>query len=362
MLTDPSALSHITESLKNDVGSMIAASPTITSDAAARVQGELVPKMVERIAKTAVYGMATNNPKETLAAIQRGDFDKYLDGEGKLQAQRYAEQQQKAQQADENRNYELAKRQEADTAATAHSDYISRLNGTSNEGERRRLVSQAMADQRFNRFGGMKENIRAFSEEVTRQVRDKVDTTPHPEEYRQALNEMFDTARDRPNNLSVQPIRDLFRAGKLNPQEEAQLEARFNALDKPFERNFHDQVLRVERAITSNQLYGPLFVNEPGKLASIVTRIEDDARRQVDEAKKSGRDVTPLLDPNSPQYLFTPAKVQTYLPSAGKLVGDQAAAARGKEKSIAAPTVERVAVNPQTGERLVFRDGKWQKQ
>lgn len=350
---DPSALPQIDVSINHDFDGIIQ-SHGLTAEQAARIRGEVLPKALENAANSAFYGLANKNPDGAKAAAAAGQFDKYWDAEQKEKALRYAETVKRAQQEDENRAYELQKRQENDLRKKTADGYISAI--ISGQGVSAKKVA---ADP--NLGPEERENIIRFQTEHTRQIREERDNIPHPVEYRSLLNDLFQRSKDDPNNLTVQPIRDAFKAGKLNPTEEAQLEARFNNLDKPLERNFHNQMIRVERAISSSPIYGPMSSVNPGKLQMALTQIENDAYGKLDAARNKGEDVTPLLDPASPKYLFKPDVIKSYLTDSQTGLKEAAGTVqRGKvfataaelDAAVKAGTVksgDRITVNGQSG-------------
>ena len=72
---------------------------------------------------------------------------------------------------------------------------------------------------------------------------------------------------------------------------------------------------------------------------------------------KSGEaGVQELFRPGSPSYVLDPSRVNSFMPSKAEIASHATA-----QVAPAAATPEPVAVNPKTGERMVFRGGKWQK-
>jgi hypothetical protein len=327
VLNDPSALPHLAQSVQTDVGAMLEASPTISPADAARVQADLVPKILTTLAKTAGYGMANANPQAAMSAVNEGKFDKYLDAAGKEQVINYADRQRRAQNADDDHLDALAKRQKLDAAEDAMNGYINQIllgRGVS--------AARIAADPKL--LPMQRENLIHFQHQLTMQLREKKETEAHPEIFRAHIDQMFITARDDPNNLEKvrQRIRDSFIKGELNPREEAELEQRFNALDKPMERNFQNQLSRVERTIAGNSALAATFLAEPGKLAVIINTIERDAHAKLDaERNKPDGNLNPLLDPASPQYLFRPEVIQSYITPVKAEIATQADKIRGKE-------------------------------
>src|SRR6267143_2241172 len=174
VLNDPSALPHLAQSVQADVGAMLEASPTISPADAARVQADLVPKILTTLAKTAGYGMANANPQAAISAVNEGKFAKYLDAAGKEQVINYAERQRRAQQADETHAYELRQRQKHEISETAVTGYVNQiLSGQTVSAARLAADPKVLPHE--------KENVIRFQESFTKMLKEKKDNTPHPE-------------------------------------------------------------------------------------------------------------------------------------------------------------------------------------
>jgi len=326
VLNDPSALPHLAQSVQADVGAMLEASPTISPADAARVQADLVPKILTTLAKTAGYGMANANPQAAMSAVNEGKFDKYLDAAGKEQIINYADRQRRAQNADDDHLDALAKRQKLDAAEDAMNGYINQIllgKGVS--------AARIAADPKL--LPAQRENLIHFQHQLTTQLREKKENTPHPENVRAAIDQLFITGRDDPNNLyrALDRIRDGFIKGEFNPSEEAQLEQRYNAMEKPLERNFHNQVLSAQARIKASPLAEAIFRSDPAWGVTVLNKIEYDAHEKLEAARRAKDDINPLLNPRDPKYLFAPEIINSYLTSPKTEIAAQADKIRGKE-------------------------------
>lgn len=323
---DPSALAYITESIKGDVGALVESTPYLSATQAAHVRDELVPKILRSVGQAAFYGMAQANPDEAKLALTRGDFNDYLDAHDKVVAGKFADEVITQKRSNENHERVIAERELKKAQDEKADGYIRNiLTGKSIAGYETDLgISRAE-----------RENIANFQHQHTIQLRDRKENTPHPQTYRQLLQGMFDQADRDPNNLSVKPIRDAFNAGRLNPREEAELEQRFNALDRPMEKSFNAQVRTTERAIRSSIMGNVMATTQPDEFIGLINRIEKDAHDKLDaERKRPGGDVNPLLDPQAKEYLFSPAVIRSYLQTTKQVIQGQAETARTGEPAV----------------------------
>ena len=320
---DPTTLSHISDTVNDSVQSLIQASPYISAEDAAKIKSEVVPKMMKTVASSAFYGMAQSNPDAAIAALHKGDFDNYLDKEGQIRAEAFAREQKSQQYEDQQRARTLQEQQTKEVQAKTEDSYISSI--ISGKGI---VAAKVAADP--NLTAEQRIRISDFQHEHTRQIQENVDNSPHPLEFRKQLNQMFATAQNAPNNLNIQPVRDAFTAGNLNYHEETELEGRFNALDKPMERNFQSQMSHVERAVSSSVQ----FTGQPDKAAAAVNQIETQAHQTLDQWRQQGKDVTPLLDPASRDYLFSPDKIRSSLGTPQQSMAQQAGQIRTAQTNL----------------------------
>ncbi len=120
-MVDPSSMNFAIESARSAINNAIDTAGNLSPADAARARAELLPKMDKSIAQSAFDAMAQANPKEALAALAHGDFNKYADGTTQAQWKKYAEVQQKAQDADAKRD-RLEAKQEAQEKSVAKAE------------------------------------------------------------------------------------------------------------------------------------------------------------------------------------------------------------------------------------------------
>lgn len=323
---DPSSLTDAAKQVEMTAQAYIASHPNLTAGESARLLAG-VPKLKSDLVVSAFSGMVEANPQGAIQVLARGDMNDYLTAPQQAQLKRYAETVDRQQRVEREHQQAVAEKQRKDQGEKAQDGYVQNI-----------LIGKPIRGYETDPLltPGQRENISSFQHSHTMQLRERVDTTPHPQTYRTLLNDMFDTAADpkRANNLSVQPIRDAFKRGELNPNEEANLENRFNSMNKPMERNFHAQMVRAQSILKGSIQYEVLSKSAPDEAISLVNRIERDAYDRLSTVRDSGGDVNPLLDPNDTKnYLFSKAVINSYLAPSGTTLKQGAEQVRAQAKS-----------------------------
>lgn len=96
----------------------------------------------------------------------------------------------------------------------------------------------------------------------------------------------------------------------------------------------------------------------PGAINSFAFELGD----RINAAVAAGKDPRLLVDPTKPENMLRPEILKQFLPAESIDIGaasSKIVASRAAKGKIGGTLPE--AVNPKTGERLVLRDGKWQK-
>jgi hypothetical protein len=89
---------------------------------------------------------------------------------------------------------------------------------------------------------------------------------------------------------------------------------------------------------------------------------------KIKEYRDAKKDPSVLLTPGTPEYFGEFNKVISFLPDPKEMIAREAAKGQATRQITGAPPLERqarptypTAVNPQTGETLILKEGKWQK-
>jgi hypothetical protein len=322
--SDASKLPFVEQSLHQSVQSMIETSPFISADMATKMQAEIEPKIMKEIAKSAAAGIGLSNPDQLIAEIGAGKWDKYFDqgeqGRILLEAQRFKE----ANYRDQEQAWVLKQRAAKDLSDTTAAQYLADLpaKGMSN--------AQVLADPRLDI--GERQRLVSFNHAFAREAADRSENAQHPEAFRQLMTDSIN-AHTGGQDFDAKPWDTAFTTGKISYAEYMKGVARGAAFDRPFERSFNSQMQQVDSTIKSS-MWASMNTAHPEKTAGVINQIESDARAVVDQYRQQGKDVRPLLNPASPEYLFAPTKIQTYMGNRASL----SAGADAVRQSTAAPT------------------------
>ena len=324
---DSSSLAMVQDSVASSIGAMVDHSPNLSATEAARIKAELIPKIQEANARAAFYGDAQRNPDAARAELLKedGKYSKWASQEDINHGLDFADKIKRAQWEDQQHANETADRAQRLMREGIQNDLITQVLSGKN------VSAQVQADARLS--PAERENVINFQHEHTRQLRENIENQPHPAEFRSLMSEVFDTARNNPNALSLDKAQEMYKAGKLNYHEYSEIDARIRSIDKPYERLYNNQIMTIERGIRQM----PDFAGDPNGASQVINHIDMDAHMKVDEYRKAGKDPSPLFDPASKDYLFTPEKLSVYV-APTQTVAEKANAARaGAQPGSTAP-------------------------
>lgn len=365
-MSDPSSLPHITDSIKTDVAALVASNPNLTPAEAARVQNEMVPKVLKSVGMSAFYGMAQANPDAAKAELSKGTFDQYMTGEEQARASTFADQQKRAKLEDDQRAFNFQKEQAEDTAHVKMDGYITAIKSGDST-----ALSKAYADPALQRFPELRENIQHFSDGLVNQKFTQQEHAWRAQEHgvmmqnqsnpvglRDLLTGMRDQYAADPNNISDKPIWDAFKAKQIGyPDLERALTA-YKSLDQPLEQSWARQLKTAEsglRTAAGSPGYA-MAQSDPTEYANRINQLDANFHQTVALYRKEGKDVTPLVDPNSPSYFLSGKNIGALFGNAKQDIKSQADAARTSAGTIGgAPTVN-------TGQGLVHGGFKFPNQ
>jgi hypothetical protein len=337
---DPSTLEHITDSVKTDVEALVNSHDLKASDAA-RVRSEVIPQLQQRIAQSAFDGMAQRAPRDAIAALDHGDFNKYADEVTRAQWRRYAEYQDKLQKQDERQERADAERQKREDSATAAEEYRTRMYDVNTGRVLRvqpKLNQQILQDVKEGKLTRADGNalIRWNEQQYAAQVREDKAAAEGPalRNDERVLADLRERVGEVNNPTTRQEIGDALGAGLLTTKAAhdlawrvAQSDAAWQAVQRPFKQQF-DNIKHV--AMTSPT--SMLKYLDPQEQITRFNQIEEDAQRVVREAYAS-RDkelLRQVLDPKSPKWAFKDAMSQFTAPP-GAAVKKKADEIRAKD-------------------------------
>lgn len=336
VMADPSALGHVADSIKTDVKAMVDASPNITAAEAARVQNEIVPKVTRQVAQAAFDGLAQRDPKEALRQLDHGDFNAYADGVTQAQWRKYAESQQKVQDADVKRDAAAAKQQFKEDSADHAEDYRAKMYDV-NTG--RILRTQPKLNQQILQDPALtvadknfliRWNHTQYEAQVAEDKR-AADGAPVISNAK-VLADLRKRVGDPDQGTTRQEVVDAQAAGNLSIKDAhdtmwrvGQQDAAWQTMQRPMKAQFAKIQSLALTSLTSTLKYLPA----DEQLARL-NQVEADAQRIVREAYASRDPVLmrEVLDPKSSKWAFKEAlqSITGATPAAG--LAEQADAIR----------------------------------
>lgn len=373
-MVDPSSMQFAIDSAKSAVNNLVDTAHNLSVGDAARVRGELLPKMEKSIAQAAFDAMAQANPREAKAALAHGDFNAYIDGATQAQWQRYADVQQKAQDADDRRDKLEAKQAAAQKSQEVADKYTLSMYD-SNSG--RMLRPNAKLNQQIMTDPDMlpaqkRETIRWNQTQYTAQVREdkasaagsavkddpkilsdlraRVGSVDHPTTRQEVVDALSGELLTRKGAADL-----MWRVGKDD--------AAWDAVQRPFQHQF----AVVKHALTIST-EGQI---NPEKTAQRINQLEFDSQLQLRalyNAKDSAA-IKSALDPTSKDYILRDSLIKPVAGSARVNVAQDAEAIRkgvipkGGEapKDFASQAdAEKAGLKPGTRVRINGVVGTWQ--
>ncbi len=317
---DPSQLALTVAKQVNDFNAYVSTHGNIGTEKMVELRTEL-DKANGALAYTAAQSIGKKNPDALFKVLADGDYDKWLDPVQKERLEKFARSEKSYQHEQSEWAYKEQTRVAHETATTAKNEYVTdALNG--------KPVGDYKNDPRLARFPEEKEKLRTLQHTLVMQARDRSESTPHAQQWRDLITQLHDTAVNNPNNISDKPIYDLLRENKLNKNEFASALGIFHSIDNPIERQISTYVKRAD-SFTLQSTEGNLLKKfSPSDYADAVNRFELDGRAKIAAARQRGQDVTPLVDPNSKDFVFSQKKLQAMLPDQKEVVKKEADAVR----------------------------------
>ena len=316
---DLHTISFLVGKFTDDTKALLSSSSVSVSERA-RIETEMIPDAVKQIVRAGVMGAGRINPDALIASINNGDIDKipgltYSEAE-KTEALKYAEEQKRNKQIDEEHALTMQEKQKkAASDVLENQAYTDIING---HGSRAMAVA-ARASSALTPEA--RKSIPEFIAARTREIRENQEGAVHPEEFRHLITSLNDTAENNPQNLSLKAFRDAYNKGEISYKELTQGEERFNNINRPYEQNFNNM---VKSTVSPIVMRSPQFILDKTAGQGVINQIEYDAYRTLNKYRDSGKDVTPLFDPKSSEYLFSPAKIQSYITPAKQMIATQA--------------------------------------
>lgn len=301
------------------------------------------------LAYTAAQSIGKNNPDGLRKQLADGTYSKWLTPEQTNELKKYADYQEEAAHRKKEWDYTEAKRAQTEASETSKNDYVTKMLSGQRPGDFAndpKLTAEA------------KENLHTFQHSLFEQARDKSENTPHPQEWRDLIDKLHETAEKDPNALSDKPIYDALRANKLNKAEFASALEIFNSKDKPLERLIATQMRRVETFASTSQEGKSDKEFNTGSWVTALNNFELKGRQEIKNAA-TPEDRKRLSDPLSKDFVFSYDRFRAeFQPSATPSDALKAGAdqVRGKGPEVSGRIV-KTRDQVQAGEQYTAPDG-----
>lgn len=150
-----------------------------------------------------------------------------------------------------------------------------------------------------------------------------------------------------------------FANSDLNWGDYGRLSAEIDHSRTPEGNAFLRDVQRVRttagRMMKEGLLGRILADTQPEKVVEASYRFDMALDQKIDEYRKAGKDPRDLITPGKPDYMLSPERISTFLPSAKQTVSDKAAAVRAAGPQVAEGQIKTVY---EVGKTYDFRQGK----
>jgi len=180
---------------------------------------------------------------------------------------------------------------------------------------------------------------------------------PNPANFIALRDRVLNTFARDPGSLNVKIADDALRSHQINMKEYDQIVSLINSKDKPLEHRLNNELHVVEQRLAANPIISTLHATDPNYIPNLLISIQNDSLKTIEEYRAQGKSITPLLDHNSKEYLFDPAKVAAYVSPPKKVMADQADAIRAAGGSAPAAAVQFVKDHPEHKKDFVAKYG-----
>lgn len=320
----------------------------------------------QELALSAVQGLIQNGaPELAKRQLQDGKWDSYLDADKKAALTDRAEVGIRAKDSEAERKRQLEEREKRDRQDNTMRTYLARIIDPKANGG-------ALSDREIlanpDLTAGQMQHAIDYKRARARELSEGAENRNNPNEVRRLLGGIIASGEDPSKAFTLEEVNTSYRAGKISTREWSFLSGQFDrykdGATNSFARDVNSRVGAIE-----GQIRGSLFfMNSPEKAIDSTNRLRYDLEARIQEMRTEKKNPRDLLNPQSKDYFFSEGNLATYFRPLKDEVRDQAEAARRKGTTTPAGAVTSKpaatnypsATNAQ-GEKIIFKDGKWQK-
>jgi len=197
----------------------------------------------------------------------------------------------------------------------------------------------------------------------------------NPGEVRKLMLGIHAASNDPTKTYNDDAVMASYRAGKISTNEMTFLRREVFDMKNGATQGFAKDVAQANNLVHTTFTRSIEGSVQPEMAVDAAYRFQMDLQAKIEAKRKANEDPRVLLDPTSKEYALSPGLLRSYLtPLRSSVAGAAARKAAGAPEDTGsresagringgggtAPTYPE-AINPKTGERQIYKDGKWQK-
>lgn len=310
--TDPSHLDQSLGLVDNTVSALVDNMPNLSADNAAKMKTQLAQAYKTKITTAAIRGMAESNPEATLTALTSGKYAEYLDPSDQQTLTTYAHQQIKAKEQDAKHAQVDADRQADLASDTQRNGYMQRLVVGKDGGYQipPGFAKAVMMDPKLNTSD--RSSLMALSQRYADVGAEQ--KAAHPKEDDPATYQRYAQIMGSPDQTpDPREVMKDYSEGKLTTSTFKKLTDAAYDQDPATGANKYDRSLvSAGIARASAQISG----GNVGFMSPAETAASKKFALDIRQQLATG-DAKDLLNPKSPNYVFSPEHIQAYVPPKG---------------------------------------------
>lgn len=330
-------------------------------------RGKLVIAARDHLAQAYVQGLIDNGAADLARKkLMDGQLDDQLNAKDKQRLVKEADVGIRAKDVAAERERLFAERAQKDAQRADMDKYLARIvDPVPNGGapSDREIITNRTLD------AAQKEHLVEYKMRRARELAAFAETKTNPTEVRRLMLDIHAADDDPRKTYNADGVMESYKNGKISTAEMRLLRGEVEQLRNGSTTNFQKDLQNARESVRTAITRSILGQTQPEVAADAAYRFSRDLEAAVEAKRKGspdspgGNDPRTLLTPGHKDYMLTPERVSSYLTPPKKAVAAEADKIRATEPGTAPalPTTLRTATNPATGEKLIFRDGKWQK-
>lgn len=321
--SDPSSVSESLKTWEETVHGLVETSPSLTAVQASKVRTELLQHGKSEIVKSALIGLAAQNPDAAMKEIESGKWAEFVSGPDAKAIVANAKQQIRAERVDQTYQRHQEEVEKKNRSEAAESTYMKSIFS-----DDPKTASGVTAKDIVNDPDLSNSSKRILLGVVDRVTKPEAPARVSQQTSMQLFSRIHADADDHNRIKDTGPIDKAFIDGKLTRTDHDWLRREFVAARNPegeaigiVQKNF----LTTIRPLIdkSNLLQGTL--DGPG--SEQYYRFQHYVAQQVATYRREGKNVFDLFDPSKPDYIAKPGALAPFQKTLAESIRDRSRAA-----------------------------------